>query len=209
MSVPTAYMTSSKNVPAIFGAIREAGVPPRFTNEFLKSLGFTSSNDRAVIGVLKALGFLDQAAAPSERYRAFRNPKEAPYVLAAALREAYADLFLANENAQTLAADRIKGILATKTDKGDAVIDKMAVTFRTLVGVARWDAPTGNEPVKAKPDEQPPEKAAVVPVEVRESLAAQSGPATEFHYNIQIHLPATKDISVYNAIFKSLREHLL
>jgi hypothetical protein len=29
------------------------------------------------------------------------------------------------------------------------------------------------------------------------------------HYNIQIHLPATKDIEVFNAIFKSLKEHLL
>ena len=28
------------------------------------------------------------------------------------------------------------------------------------------------------------------------------------HYNIQVHLPATKDIEVYNAIFKSLKEHL-
>jgi hypothetical protein len=30
-----------------------------------------------------------------------------------------------------------------------------------------------------------------------------------FHYNIQIHLPATKDVEVYNAIFKSLKEHLI
>jgi hypothetical protein len=29
------------------------------------------------------------------------------------------------------------------------------------------------------------------------------------HYNIQIHLPATKDIEVYNAIFKSVKEHLI
>jgi hypothetical protein len=29
------------------------------------------------------------------------------------------------------------------------------------------------------------------------------------HYNIEIHLPATKDVEVYNAIFKSLREHLI
>jgi hypothetical protein len=28
------------------------------------------------------------------------------------------------------------------------------------------------------------------------------------HYNIQIHLPATKDVEVYNSIFKSLKEHL-
>jgi hypothetical protein len=29
------------------------------------------------------------------------------------------------------------------------------------------------------------------------------------HYNIEIHLPATKDIEVFNAIFKSLRDHLI
>lgn len=28
-------------------------------------------------------------------------------------------------------------------------------------------------------------------------------------YDIAIHLPATKDIEVYNAIFKSLRDHLV
>ena len=32
---------------------------------------------------------------------------------------------------------------------------------------------------------------------------------TEMHYNIQIHLPETKDIAVFDAIFKSLKEHLL
>ena len=32
--------------------------------------------------------------------------------------------------------------------------------------------------------------------------------APGLHYNIQVHLPATKDIEVYNAIFKSLKEHL-
>ena len=29
------------------------------------------------------------------------------------------------------------------------------------------------------------------------------------HYNIQIHLPATKDVEVFNAIFKSIKEHLV
>jgi hypothetical protein len=32
---------------------------------------------------------------------------------------------------------------------------------------------------------------------------------TEMHYNIQIHLPETRDITVYDAIFKSLKQHLL
>lgn len=33
--------------------------------------------------------------------------------------------------------------------------------------------------------------------------------AVGLHYNIQIHLPATKDVEVYNAIFKSLRDHII
>lgn len=37
----------------------------------------------------------------------------------------------------------------------------------------------------------------------------KSGLNTEFHYNIQIHLPATTDISVYNAIFKSIKDNLM
>jgi hypothetical protein len=32
---------------------------------------------------------------------------------------------------------------------------------------------------------------------------------TEMHYNIQIHLPETRDMTVYDAIFRSLKEHLL
>jgi hypothetical protein len=34
------------------------------------------------------------------------------------------------------------------------------------------------------------------------------GNSPSLHYNIEIHLPATKDIEVYNAIFKSIKEHL-
>jgi hypothetical protein len=39
--------------------------------------------------------------------------------------------------------------------------------------------------------------------------AMRNIPRAGLHYNIQIHLPATKDVEVYNAIFKSLKDHLL
>jgi hypothetical protein len=40
-------------------------------------------------------------------------------------------------------------------------------------------------------------------------VTPRASPALGLHYNIQIHLPATKDVEVYNAIFKSLRNHLI
>lgn len=204
MAVPSAYMQSAKHLAEIMSEIQQAQVPPKFTVEFLKTLGFTSSNDRSIIGVLKALGFLDQSGIPTDRYRRYRNKSEAPYVLAEALREAYSDLFLARENAQTLPNDRLKGILATKVDKGDAVLDKMATTFRVLVGLAKWDR-VSSAPEKL--EEEPPKPPAEV---VTTDGAPQRPPVPlQYAYNIQIQLPATKDISVYNAIFKSIREHLL
>ncbi|GIO28278.1 hypothetical protein [Ornithinibacillus bavariensis] len=42
--------------------------------------------------------------------------------------------------------------------------------------------------------------------EKKESFKAVS---PSLQYNIQIHLPAPKDIEVYNAIFKSIKEHLI
>ena len=81
----------------------------------------------------------------------------------------------------------------------------MAKTFFALLALADISA-TPKQP--AKPDKkdvsvssntppvQPPqENGALIPAGL--------------HYNIQIHLPATKDIEVYNSIFKSLKEHLI
>jgi len=215
MAVPTTYMMSANHVPDILEAIQQAGVPPRFTQEFLKSLGFASSNDRSVIGVLKSLGFLDQSGAPTARYRAYRNRAEAPYILADAIREAYSDVFLANQNAQTLPADRVKGILATRVDKGDAVLKKMATTFRALASAAKWDRTPGETGAAAPATEDTGDvdsATELVDASGREPLqvVSERAPAPlQYHYNIQIHLPSTKDVSVYNAIFKSLREHLL
>ena len=47
--------------------MQSAGVPEKFTFEFLKKLGFGSSNDRALPSLLKKLGFLDQTGSPTPR----------------------------------------------------------------------------------------------------------------------------------------------
>jgi hypothetical protein len=200
MAVPTSYLFSTKNLQPILSAVQEAQVPPRFTNEFLKTLGFKSSGDRAVIGVLKSLGFLDASGVPTDRYRRYRNKGQAAYVLAEAIRDAYSDVFLAHDHAETLSAERVRGILATKVDKGEAVVGKMAATFRALVSSAKWDQPATAE---QEPTDHGKQEDTEAPARAREIESVA------FRYNIEIHLPATKDISIYNAIFRSLREHLL
>ena len=79
-------------------------------------------------------------------------------------------------------------------------------TFKTLAGLANFEP----KPVRSAKEEKDEEPAAKTkPGTERET---EEHPSTrrrsDFHYNIQIHLPVTTDISVYNAIFKSLKENL-
>ena len=56
MALTTSYLTSTKNFEGIMKSILGARAPERFTNKFLEDLGYKSSNDRLITGVLKALG---------------------------------------------------------------------------------------------------------------------------------------------------------
>lgn len=210
MSIPEAYTVVPNTLRDFLQKVRTAGVPPRVTNEFLKTLGFKSSNDRSIISVLKAIGFLDASGAPTDLYRQYRDPKVGPTVLAEALRQAYSDIFLANEQAHTLKLDELKGIIAAKTTKGERAVTEIARTFSTLAKSANFDAPNGKAEQEA-PISEPELNGGTSPNSALPGVsreASHSSRAT-LHYNIQIHLPTTTDITVYNAIFKSLRESLL
>lgn len=126
--------------------MQRAGVPKRFTYDFLKQLGFASSGDRPVISVLKALRFLDDSGVPTERYRRFKDPAQARGVLAEAMREAYADVFTVDQAANGRTTNELKGIFARLSDKGDAVNTKMATTFKTLADMADFSAPPATTP---------------------------------------------------------------
>lgn len=77
MSLTTSYLISTKNFEGIMNSILGARAPERFTNKFLEDLGYKSSNDRLITGVLKALGLLTDAGEPTQRYYAFWiNPSQ-------------------------------------------------------------------------------------------------------------------------------------
>lgn len=206
MAVPDAYLNSVKNISEIFAAIKNAGVPERFTHEFLKQLGFTSSNDRTVIPVMKALRFLDDNSAPTDRYKRFRDPSISGAVMAEALRDAYADLFTVHEHANEQSNASLVGAFKRISGKGDAVSQKMASTFRALASLADWSSGSVAVPVQdmETADRSAAEDAAMPP---SPSDPSPSGfPA--LRHDVHIHLPVSTDVKVYDAIFRSLREHL-
>lgn len=204
----TSYLIKTGNAEDFFKAIRNAKAPERFTNTFLKDLGFTSSNDRLYIGVLKGLRFLDDNGAPTDRYFAFLDQSHSDVVLAEAIREAYDDLFAINRDAQTLELEDVQGKLKTLTrgQKSDNVITWMANTFRALCDLAEWSQ-IAKPPAEAAPS-APLVSEATLPAAAPSSSETSRAPL-ELHYNIQLILPDTRDQSVFDALFASLRRHLL
>ena len=59
MAIPTSYMTGSfSKISLYFDTMLTAKAPEKFTIKFMSDLGFTSSNDRQFVNVLKLLDFL-------------------------------------------------------------------------------------------------------------------------------------------------------
>jgi hypothetical protein len=195
----------------LFDILRQGQAPEKFTREFLKDIGFTSSNHLAFIPLLKGLGFLTSDGAPTQRYRNFLDKTLSGKVLAEAIREAYGDIFVLK--ARPTRSDRalIEGKFKSTYNLSDLQADRMAPTFLALLELADEQAlysTTSETPTleQLKPPQPELEESPASIVRHRRSGAAE---IVGLHYNIQIHLPPTKDIEVYNAIFKSIREHLL
>lgn len=208
----TKYMSTVKNLPDIFDKIRQGTAPTKFTVAHLTGLGFSSSNDRSVLGVLKELGFLSADGTPTERYHAYRDSSKSKAVMAEALREAYQELFHINENIAETDRDSVIGKFKSAHNATDLIAERQARTFFALLKLAdlKKKVQTKREPVQTEIQSSVSngnEDINHVDSEKERvgSLAAFSG----LRYNIEIHLPPTKDPEVYNAIFKALKEHLL
>jgi hypothetical protein len=216
MALPDSYTLKPKAIPAYFDAILDAQAPDRFSVKFLENLGFTSTNDRLFIGILKDLGFLNRDGAPQQRYFEFLDRSRSNQVLAEGIRDAFADLFAVNTRANELNADEIKNKLRTLYvgKKTDVVINNIASTFRALCDYADFSKPpSSNESVTIEPvvEAKPVSKsggAAMPPISGKLEPAQGRIMISGLQYHINIVLPDTRDQAVYDAIFQSLREHL-
>lgn len=212
MALTNAYLQTTKNLHSIINSVISAKAPERFTNKFLEDLGFKSSNDRLYIGLFKALGLLDENNSPTSRYHQFLDQAETGKVLAIGIQEAYEDLFALRKDAQQLSLDEVKGKLKTLTQgqKSDNIINLMANTFKALCELADWSVPTVSS---LQETDTTPATSSIDDLYVAQEKTGQEMLQTSskmnLHYNIQIHLPETTNMAVYDAIFQSLKKHLM
>lgn len=213
MALSTAYLQTTKNLDAILNSIVNAKAPERFTYKFLEDLGFKSSNDRLYISVFKALGLLDDNSTPTSLYLRLIDQTETDKVLAEGIQAAYEDLFALRKDAYNLNLDEVKGKMKTLTEgqKSDNVINYMANTFLALCERADWSTlDKSNDEKNGSNDATTGFESSLSSINLPQSIEVDSKRAksASFHYNIQIHLPETTNMAVYDAIFQSMAKHL-
>lgn len=202
-SIPYAQATGT--LETMLGKIKTASVPEKFSHDFVSTvLGMKGGTPRSIIPFIKKMGFVTDDGTPTERYKQYRNPNASGEAIADAMKEVYSSLFSANEYVNKSSVDELKGIVLqiTGLEKSSTAFKKIISTFLALNELANFDSKPESPKVEFNEEEKSisirPEK--IVP-EVKESI--------NLSYTINLNLPATTDIEVFNAVFKSLKEHLL
>lgn len=218
MALMESYLIKTSHINELISSIQSAQAPERFSLKFLHQLGFSSSNDRLFIRILKGLNLIDESGAPTENYYEFLDQSVAPVLLSKLIRDAYSDLFAINTKANEMTEADLKNKLKTLTQgkKSEIVVSNMVRTFKALCDIADWGqvkpipSKTSKvvEPVEI-PEEIPKPIQQVEPTRQEETIVANRPNRSQLHYNIQIHLPESRDPKVYDAIFESLNKHLM
>ncbi|OBG37472.1 hypothetical protein A5671_19350 [Mycolicibacter heraklionensis] len=183
--------------------IKAAATPERFTQDFLQTkLGLKGGTPKPVIPFLKRTGFLNSDGKPTDLYTQFRNASQSGAAAAEALRTGYAALYEINEYVHDANDADLTGVIvqATGWEESSNTVKAALGSFKALRAFADFDAK-----LKDKKEPAPPKKKG------QQNPDEDNADAREIRlgYTINLNLPPTSDIAVFNAIFKSLKEHLL
>jgi hypothetical protein len=200
---PLPYVPSYGQIKTVLGKIKQASTPDRFTQDYLATtLDMKGGGPKPLIPFLKRIGFLASDGTPTDLYKKFRgSPETSGAAAAQALRVGYQQLYQVNEHVHDAKDPELKGLIVQVTglEEGSGTVKAILGSFKAVKEVARFDMAGG---------EVAPEAAGDAP----ESSPLPSGTLAgglNLGYTINLHLPSTSDITVFNAIFKSLREHLM
>lgn len=197
------YVDAYGQIKELFKKIKEAAVPPKFAQDFLSAvLGLKSSSYRPMIPLLKRMGFIDEANVPTPFYIEYRDDSKSKAIMARQVKKAYSSLFTAHEYAYKLNKEQIISKLITLlgVSKDDKTVPKVASTFLEFCVLSDFERKIPQKKTEEK-------KELKVGKDQEEDIETPT--KLGISYTINLNLPATPDIEVFDAIFKSLKEHLL
>jgi hypothetical protein len=211
-SLPYAQLTST--LEKLLEKIQTASVPEKFSQDFVSTkLMMKGGNGRSAIPFVKKMGLVGPDGTPTDRYKEFRNPSKSGIAIAAAMRELYEPLFEMNEYVYDLDSTNLKGLIVEETgsEANSTIVRKVLSTFQSLRKLADFE-PLASQQVEDEMPRVSKEAEALPTAPIYQHSQKQQSTGNEginLSYTINLNLPATTDIEVFNAIFKSLKQHLI
>jgi hypothetical protein len=196
------YTTVPGKIKPFLVKIRDVGVPPKVTVQWLKSVGFTSSNDASLVGILRYIGFTDASGVPSASWTQYRGSGHKA-VLGEAIRQGYADLFAVYPDANQRTQSELDDVFSTSSSGGKQVIAKTVSTFKALAEQAEFS------PVGERTDlhlVSGPLHTAAAPRSATSATRNLVGPP--LHIDVQIHISPEASAEQIDQIFASMAKHL-
>ena len=215
MAAKLPYMLSPGLISKILEKVQDARRPDRFTQDFLGTkIGYGSGSARPIIPLLKRMNFLGSDGVPTPLYDQFRNTETQGSAVAQGMKNAFRELFDRNEYVYALANDKLTGLVVEITgDTKKARSTKAIVgTFLALNEWANFEEESPDNSTQETKLE--PQRTGRISVSESEKLndtqtTSQKNFDFQVGYTINLNLPETNDPTVFNAIFKAIREHLL
>jgi hypothetical protein len=202
------YMNAYGNIGRALNKIKSAQTPPRFTQDFLTTkLDLSGGGARPLIPFLKRTGFLGSDGVPTERYKRFRNPGQSGRAAREALREGYKSLYEVNEYIHDASDKDLLGVVVQVTglEPNSATSKAIVASFKALKEFATFD--DGGEAEDDSDEEDTANDSSSDERDEQKHVTLKKG--LGLSYTINLNLPPTSDIKVFDAIFRSLRENLL
>jgi hypothetical protein len=227
--VPTYPYTSGQGAVAQTIAQLRKGFPPKVDAGYLQRFGIASANESYIISILRFLELIDEDGGQRDENIDFffRDDEAFKQGFEKRLRDAYAQLFdEMGDDALTAEKDSLTHWFRA-ADKTSALVgQRQASTFQTLAALAgHGDVPASRAPSRATK----PESSARKPkantrttsnAAARQTLSPQpskrtpgsdaaNGSDVGLTVRIEVNLPPGGDANTYDAIFASIKKHLM
>lgn len=201
------YTSSPGVLRRVLEKIPASEKPGTFTYDFLGTvMEARGGAARPIIPILKATGLLNQVGAPTELYAQFQTDAGRPIVALQALRNGFGEIFRRNQYAHKADEAALIDVIVAITGlpKKEVIVRYILTTFQAFQEYAKQarDGATIDEQGDVPPSYDAPPPA---PTDQNDGGSGR----LQLAYNINVVLPETTNVEVYNAIFRSLKANLL
>lgn len=181
--------------------LKNIGVPDKIDYAYLSQIGYSSSNHRPFISILKHIELLDGNGVPTEKYRkGLRGGEAGKAIVAEGIRNGYNELFNTYPDAATRSTADLTTFVKANTDLGDKALRSAVTTFQTVCKFGNFGVPAPE--VADEGDEKPQRE------RKKEEKGKPAANAVTINVNLALSVDATSDPAVYDAFFAAMAKHL-